>query len=246
MDDFRGLCGPVNALTKVMYKNMKDYFVPKPNIVTTPRPEWARPPSTMSSDEALVALKPTTRKPTQKPSVTSADNPVKPTARPTPKPSMTPTPKPTTMSTTVADVVETTTSRRRKKTRTTTTTTERPAEPEEMESEEMPDEEVPVVEEIPGLDEPQDVPSCMEAMSENKLFPDPASCRHFYQCDASNQAVRFECKDNTVFNDVELVCDWPANVPKCLDYYAKDGKIVEMTTIVEKDLKNEDENVVEV
>lgn len=37
MDDFTGLCGPVNALTQVLHRNMKDYVVPEPNVPTTPR-----------------------------------------------------------------------------------------------------------------------------------------------------------------------------------------------------------------
>lgn len=37
MDDFNGLCGPVNALVKVLHKNMMNYKVPEPTVTTTPR-----------------------------------------------------------------------------------------------------------------------------------------------------------------------------------------------------------------
>lgn len=66
MDDFRGLCGEENALTKILYRNMKNYRVPQPNVVTTPQPEWARPkptPSDPNEGEGVV-LRPTTRAPT--------------------------------------------------------------------------------------------------------------------------------------------------------------------------------------
>ncbi|KAL9693648.1 hypothetical protein quinque_012933 [Culex quinquefasciatus] len=74
MDDFRGLCGPENALMKVLYDDMKDYVVPEPTVTTTPRPEWNRPPSTQASvGEVPLAAGPTsttTRRP--KPTTTAA------------------------------------------------------------------------------------------------------------------------------------------------------------------------------
>ncbi|XP_036362567.1 protein jagged-1b-like isoform X5 [Octopus sinensis] len=39
------------------------------------------------------------------------------------------------------------------------------------------------------------------------LFPDPQSCRHFYQCDWSI-AYRKDCPGNLHFNKVLKVCDW--------------------------------------
>jgi hypothetical protein len=41
-DDFRGLCGPKNAMMDVLYQNMKDYIVPIPTGKLT-RLEFRKP-----------------------------------------------------------------------------------------------------------------------------------------------------------------------------------------------------------
>ncbi len=36
MDDFRGLCGPKNALIEILHSNMANYVVPNRHVETTP------------------------------------------------------------------------------------------------------------------------------------------------------------------------------------------------------------------
>lgn len=37
MDDFRGICGPVNPLIKIMHSSMSTYTVPTPTVTATER-----------------------------------------------------------------------------------------------------------------------------------------------------------------------------------------------------------------
>lgn len=196
MDDFRGLCGPKNALMEVLYKNMRKYRVPDPKIATTPRPEWAKPPSTQSSNtEVNIQLDATTRKPT------------------TPKPQKTkPTKKVTTMRPTEA-VVETTqaattmkTTRKRKppkkstaRTTTSTTTTEATIEEEKPANK-------------PEFDEEREMmgkPDCADPNTDREhLYSDEEDCSIFWRCD-QDRATSFNCEAGLIFNG--KVCDWPSN-----------------------------------
>nr|XP_033196497.1 uncharacterized protein LOC117160127 isoform X7 [Bombus vancouverensis nearcticus]XP_033196498.1 uncharacterized protein LOC117160127 isoform X7 [Bombus vancouverensis nearcticus]XP_033196499.1 uncharacterized protein LOC117160127 isoform X7 [Bombus vancouverensis nearcticus] len=85
MDDFQGLCGDRNPLMNVISQGLEGYIVPDKDFHTTPTPDWAKPPSTTSSDNIQTtqstqitqsARPPTTHKPTerptQKPEVTSS------------------------------------------------------------------------------------------------------------------------------------------------------------------------------
>ena len=222
MDDFHGLCGPKNALMEVLYKNMKDYRVPDPNIETTPRPEWARPPSTQPSNvEHDVQLDVTTRKTTKKPATK------KPTTKPTtvtnaPVTSKKPKPATTRVTTTESPILnedvttETvttvrTTKKKRKPTKSKRTTTTERTTTEFVEPiiEEI-DEEKPVLnEETIDSSSAMGKPDCTDPNTDHELlFADESDCTIFWRCD-QDRATSFNCEEGLVFN--EKVCDWPAN-----------------------------------
>lgn len=234
---------------------MKDYVVPEPSVATTPRPEWARPPSTQASlDEPLpVTQKPSkkpTRKTTTQATTTTTTEAVmvtdsttkKPSRKPSRKPSKKPSRKPTT-------------------TTTTTTTTELiPADvpeeiPEEV-AEEVPyevAEEVP--EEKPESSDNDGMPDCENAES-GTFHANPNDCSQFFVCN-HDEVVTFSCESGLVFNEHKQVCDWPTKKHRktCKNNtflkFAEDTTIVsatdEPTTLqVETESSNKADNEVEV
>ncbi|KAK9889448.1 hypothetical protein WA026_004716 [Henosepilachna vigintioctopunctata] len=78
LDDFHGICGPKHHLLHILAESMLSYMVPEPTITTTPRSEWARPPSTPSADgsKVTVATKPGQWNPVQTQSTSSSRKPV--------------------------------------------------------------------------------------------------------------------------------------------------------------------------
>lgn len=226
MDDFNGQCGPKNALMEVLYKGMNGYKVPEPTVATTPRPEWARPPSTQPSKvENDILLDPTTRKPTS-PKPTTIKPPkktVKPvTVRPTTeKTTQKPTEEPITQTApTVANTTKKPT--RRRKTKKPTTTTEKiTTEKSTTEaSTTTTTEKVQVLDEEIFEENFEEAPDTVESLAMGKpdcvdpntnhelLFSDEEDCTIFWRCDQAI-ATSFNCETGTVFNG--KVCDWPVN-----------------------------------
>lgn len=212
MDDFHGLCGPENALMKVLYENMKDYNVPEPTVTTTPRPEWARPPSTQPTSveldfESDVTTPKTTVATTKIPKPTETTQ--APTTRVTRKKTKkTKKPRPTKVSLTTTTTTTTTESP------TTTSTTQQPVQdPEVIEENEETNEQ----DNISSDTELNDKPDCTNPDLDPEAFYPHSDCSKFYRCDNSN-AVEFSCKEGLLFNPDQNVCDWPANVEsrKCI------------------------------
>jgi chitinase len=204
-----------------MFNGMKGYRVPPNSANTTPRPEWARPPSTMSSNDDLPELKPTTRKPTESTVLIIQHDPT--TAKPTKKPSK------TTMRTSEAT------------TRRTTTTTS--TEIYEEESSEVEEEQEVIVQEDPTT---SGKPNCADPnVDRERLFGDASNCKVFYRCN-QHLVVEFECKDNTVFNENIQSCDWPSAVPKCRNFYLKDNSVEDASVEGKNEEKTQQENEVEI
>ncbi|XP_070505582.1 endochitinase [Chironomus tepperi] len=260
MDDFNGVCGEENALGKIMYNNMVDYIVPKPTVSTTPRPEWARPPSTPASpNEPKPVTKPSTMKPSRKPTrkpttprtttteanIALDESSVKPSRKPNRKSTTTTTTLEMT-STTEAIITENTTSKRKKKpkrtkTTTTTTTTEEPEledpEPELSEemAEEIPEEAQPTVDEVEEQSDTVDetgAPNCEDPnVNKDYIYPHLTDCTKFFRC-AHDKHVEFSCEAGTVFNEKSQVCDWPTKKHRktCKQAFLKLKENDEMTT----------------
>ncbi|CAH0550333.1 unnamed protein product [Brassicogethes aeneus] len=189
MDDFHGLCGPKNALIEILAANMKSYNVPEPTHATTPRPEWARPPSTPSADGSKPVK--TTPRPGQ------WDPNAKPSTQPKPTTTTTTTRKPTTETPDSSEVVypqlPTSHSPEMSPTLKPTTTTTASYKPE--------------------IPEDNDV-----AYPENNAdckgdFMPHEDCAKYYRC-VHGKPMVFECKPGTAYHTVTNVCDWPANADR--------------------------------
>jgi chitinase len=201
MDDFRGLCGPENALLKILWNSMKDYSVPEPTRTTTEKPEWDRPPATPASPDAPV----TTRKP--KPTATTTAKPKPTTAAPTKKPEPTTTKKPQPATTKKPKATPSPSP----KTTTTTTTTEEPAtSEEEVDENELPDSSEDVA---PPGDESDYTDNKDEVDCTDADFVPHKDCGKYWRC-VHGEAVEFECKEGTAFHTLINVCDWIANADR--------------------------------
>ncbi|XP_048518218.1 endochitinase [Dendroctonus ponderosae] len=188
MDDFQGICGPKNVLLHILHANMKGYTVPDPTITTSPRPEWARPPSTPSADGAATtqqpgqwsSSKPPTRSTTKAPEAASRPESTSskaPTRRTTKAPEATSRPQSTSS--------EAPTRR---------TTKAPPAEGSSPGSGGASNE----------IDYPKDC--------KGDFMPHP-DCTKYYRCD-HGKPTEFSCQAGLVYHTVSHICNWPANADR--------------------------------
>ncbi|KAE8573227.1 Cuticle Protein CPAP3 [Halyomorpha halys] len=59
----------------------------------------------------------------------------------------------------------------------------------------------------------------MTQAQQHPRYPDPEDCQFFYVCINGEVPRRNGCKLGQVFNEATGACDWPRNVPECLDWY---------------------------
>ena len=210
MDDFNGLCGPKNALMDVLYTGMKDYKVPEPTVTTTPRPDWAKPPTTPPSDVVIdVALDQTTRKTTR---TTTQKKPAEVVTTKAPSYDVP-------VSTEAVTTKKPTRRRRTRTTKTTTTertTTEADLDEENEEEVEEANQQSDTVNEKPGLGKPD----CTDPNINPEGFFADQNCTIFWRC-AHAEAKSFNCEKGLVFH--KETCNWPENSDReeCRNYYLK-------------------------
>nr|QDA39869.1 chitinase 1 [Phenacoccus solenopsis] len=187
MDDFRGVCGPVNPLIKILHDNMFDYIVPDREVPTTPTAEWARPPST-PAEEGNVHVPSTTK------FTTRVTTPKTTTVRVTTE-KMT-TPKPTTTKITTTKITI------------TRSTTQYPTSQSTSSSPEFP-------EYSSSTTETDGVGTDIEENIECRIgdYLPHNDCDKYYRC-VHNKEIEFKCRPGTAWNQRMMTCDWPENVEK--------------------------------
>ncbi|GKZ54619.1 hypothetical protein AnigIFM56816_006894 [Aspergillus niger] len=53
------------------------------------------------------------------------------------------------------------------------------------------------------------------ACESSAVWPDPADCHHFYQCNPGTEPAHKVCGAGTAFNPKISACDYEQNVPSC-------------------------------
>nr|UDL18258.1 chitinase-like protein [Bemisia tabaci] len=197
MDDFHGLCGEKNALMKILHKNIKGYKVPEPTFTTTPRPEWARPPSTPAQpgEYPVRPVKPGSKPPSWVPSTTTSTTPQY--TQPSTSSTYWPQPSPTTTTTTKRPYEEPDTPR--------PFPPYRPQQPERPPTRPPPSPSTTTTTSTEAPEAPSGEPDCRQ-----DGYRPAARCDQYYQC-VYGKPILFTCKPGTVWNQIMMICDWPEN-----------------------------------